>query len=324
MKPIRYYGWTGHTNFGDDVCKEIIKTLKFTFNKKSDTMLFGGGTLLPLHPNQNLYKENIGDLEPKRKIILGSGVLGKNDAAKITAKKLVSYDDELSFTKKYFKDCKHIGLRDEESRKILGMGEVIGDPLFWVKINRSIYKKEIPEYAVLNMGFSEGNVIGDVSAQLNYAKEVLKFTKKFVIGKLGLKVAVLPLQNYDIPFNNMATVYLGQDNILKFEIKNKISQILETMTHAKFAITYKQHGMIAAIASNIPVIPMAYSKKTINVAKEFKLENHIIPLNKVSEKTLEEKYHALKDWPYKRIENKKEEYRKNTFNFIKKINNDFK
>jgi len=297
-----FYTWSGYHNFGDDVILSLTKKLRFTEDKNSDQLLITGGTLLPLFPDQKLFIKNRLDEKKFKKILVyGTGV------------NCMCKQKELEYTRNFLKDCKHIGLRDEASRKKLNMGTVIGDPFFHFYYPK--YEKK--DYVVINLGYNSGDVIGGSIAQLNYIIEVLKFAKEFIVGKLGLKLYPLLLHDIDAFLEKLFKNYIDEKDI--YSVENRYNG-LKIFGEAKFAITYKQHGMITCLCVNTPVIPLAYSQKTINVANEFGLET--IPLDKVSVESLTAYYNKLKDFPFERIEEKIADYKKRFKVFVNEINND--
>lgn len=283
---IYYYGADGYLNYGDDAVKQMIMSMGFEHDENSDILMIGAGTMLPITPHQGRFKE-FNKKKFKDIIVLGAGV---NDPCDETFLKL---------TKEYLKNSDFIGLRDTGSKDLLGFGQVVGDPLFLLSVN-NIKKKP---YALINIGFNYGDVLGGFNSQFEYLIAVAKFVKEFIIGKLGLKVIIMPLEKCDEIFTDALIRHVGIDNIYD---ELPIS-VLQGMSEAQFVLAYKQHGMITALAVGTPVIALAYNKKAINVAKEFGLENHIIPINELTYDKLVESYNRLNTIDYVKIEIKKQE-----------------
>ncbi len=297
-KGFKFYTWANYGNFGDDVVKQIALKKGFKEDNFSNRILITGGTLLPVHPNQILYKRTIqGNVEDV--VVYGAGCI---DPAK---------PEELEFTKEFLKHCKHIGLRDEGSKKVLGMGQVIGDPMFHMDYNN--YEKVKENYVVLNIGFNAGEIFGGTMAQLNYFMEILKFTKKVVIEELGLKVYPLMLHNIDEPAQRLILNYFDAKDIVS---KTTLGPV-DIIGKAQFAITYKQHAMITALCTNTPVMPIAYGQKVINVANEFGIET--VRTDEVTEESLQKLYNNMQNWPYERIKAKKQEYKEKFEKFISEV-----
>ena len=294
---VRYVGWEGYGNYGDDVVKDVIKAMGFTFDEISDTTLFGAGTLFPMSEK---LKERMTDKDPKNIVVFGAAV---NDPKFDTDE----YDKRDKETKELLKKAKFVGLRSEYDKKMLGFGEVIGDPLF------SIVPPQVEKqgFVILNIGHSAGNCWGGLKAELNCFIAMLDFCKK-----LKKQIVILPAWIEDVTLAHMAAGYLGTKH-LSYPIR--LSQMFKLFKAADFAITYKLHPMITALSVNTPVIPIEYRPKIRHVAEDFKIDHLILKTNEVTVEALEEKYELLKKWDYDFVAKMKKERSLKTRNFLKKI-----
>ena len=303
MINIEYIGWAGYTNYGDDFIKDII--LRFGFKEcLSDIRMYGGGTLLPV---SDKLKDIIVNKKIKDIICFGTGV---ND----NVFEIDNYEEYMKETKKELENSEFIGLRCEKDKELLGMGEVIGDPMFSLRIPENITKDD--NLVILNVGQSYGKCWGGVKAEFNCFLTLLDFVKNYIIGELKKEVIVVSLWSPDNVLAITASNYLNAKFFVN-TIENM--EVLGLFSTASAVISYKLHGMITALTVNTPVLPIEYRPKIRNVAKDFGIDNLVIKIDEVTEEKLKEKFEMLKDWNYKKVKDKKNEYGLKTFNFFNKI-----
>ena len=300
---VFYLGIVGYHNYGDDFGKLLIETNGFVHKEDAKVLLIGVGTLFPL--NKDLQKR-INDKSFNEIIVFGTGCVDRR-----FEKDKAQYDDDMKFTKKLLEKAKFIGVRDEFTAKMLGVGEVIGDPFF--SVATAVKKKE--KYVVLNMGRCGYNCWGGLDGQLDTLKSVLKFTKNFIMKELGLDVKVLSL------FVNDNSQSCDMINYLGCEGKDfhNLNVVTDLFANAEFCITYKLHGMITALMTNTPVIALEYKPKVRNVGKDFGIEKFILRTDEVTEESLLEKYKLLSEWDSDFINKKHDEYAKKQFNAVEEI-----
>jgi len=241
--------------------------------------MIGAGTLLPL--TDKLYEK----IPPDYKSI-SCFCTGVTDPAFDER-----FDENMARTRKALKNCAHVGIRSTEERNALGFGEVIGDPFFAV----NTAEPRTPQFVVLNVGTSLGNCWGGIESEMKAYIKTLKFVKKVIMGKLKKKVIIISLWGNDLPYAYAAATYL---KTRFYDRIPTLTDAINVFNNAEFAITYKLHGMITALVTNTPTIAIEYNPKILNVAKDFKIDNQVIGLRDVTEKTLLEKYKSLKDWDY--------------------------
>ena len=319
---VYYYGWAGYQNFGDDMLKHIIlNDFGFEHDENSKTLMIGGGTILPIHPNHQLY--NIMKLDKKRFdniIVVGTGHSYKPETN--------NYNEETNFTKTFLKDSKFIGLRDEESKtymdEYLSSSTVIGDPFYSFNpekfISQNVSLEQLKPYVVIQLGNEVGRVYGGVDADLDYVKETIKFIKEFVIGKLGLKVCFLPLHIRDQFMNEFGAAAIKKENSIVCRDYLNPTAVFTIIANAEFMISYRQHGLIGGLILNTPTIPIVYREKTFNIAKEFGLEKLTIKTSEVTKDELIKRYELLKsNWNTVKIRHKLDDYKQKTSDFVNKI-----
>ena len=316
---IDYIGWNGNSNYGDDIGQKIIDKMGFKPNKDTQIGLIGVGTLFPL----SFIQENFEKELKKELIVFGTGCEDRNfvinnvwkhkvdDADLFLTKQ--SYDKQLKITQNLLKQSKFVGVRDEFTRKTLGFGECIGDPFYSLHIPPKQEQKE--PYVIVNIGRGGFNVWGGIDAEFDTLKNVIKFTKNFLIQKLRLKVLILSLSKNDGFIADTVARYLGCKHISPKDFK----EILTFINNAEFIITYKLHALITALTTNTPVIGIEYRPKIGHTAIDFKIEKHILKTNEVTEETLEKKYYMLKEWNSDFITTKKKEYADKQHHFIEQV-----
>jgi len=305
MINVNYIGYDGFQNYGDDVNKEIVMKLGFQHDENSDIVFIGPGTGFPIPKSkQQLIKENT-----KEVIVFGTGCHTKK-----FYKDENSFEEDMKFTKELLKKAKYIGVRDSYTQKTIGCGKVIGDPFFLLSIPK---KEEIPEkYVILIIGRAGFNCWGEVDGEFNSLKNTIKFTKNFIMKKLGFKVKIFYLFNNDAPLSYEISSYLNESVFKRIEM---YENFLTEYRNAEFIISYKLHGMITALLTNTPIIPIEYVPKITNVASDFKIDNLVLKSNEVTEKQLENKYNLLKNWDYTFIKNKRQKYINLQYKFIEQI-----
>ena len=170
MKKIKvnYLGVTGNENYGDDCGKKIIENLGFKHDENSNILLIGAGTLFPISKDLRKQIKN----EPKEVIVFGSGCWTKEFY------NLGDFDEDLEYSKNLLKKAKFIGLRDEHTREMLGVGEVTGDPFFSSKYKFEYDYEDIDkDYILFCPGRASFNCWGGVDGEMDSLKNTLKFLK---------------------------------------------------------------------------------------------------------------------------------------------------
>lgn len=311
---VKYYGSDPGVNTGDYFVYHAIKGFGFNFNDNANLLLIGGGTMLPI--SEKLVK----GFTPERTFTVGSGVLDKPYSQKLMLNEL-EYDKNLSFTRKFLSKCKFVGLRDNGSKDVLGFGRVIGDPTYMIN-TKGLKSDGLGKYVILNVGFTQGDVIGGITAQLEYLLPILKFAKYYLAKHLGYKICIISFASEDKGFCSLAHRYLGKSHIYDRTDK-KNTDIFNIFSNAEFAITYRQHAMITAIICRIPVIPIAYQEKVINVAKDFNIDKYSITTDMVTEEELFEKHGMLESWDSKQINDKLNYYRATMNDYLSELRREF-
>lgn len=301
---VKYVGWDGYNNFGDDETKTIIEAMGFEHDENADVLMIGAGTLLPLRYQ---LLDKIGNKKYRKKICFCTGVTEKSDD-------YLDYDVDMKYTRKFLEDADFIGIRSQRERDILEMGEVIGDPFFMTdKVDNEDDEKK---YVVLNVGSGLGKGYGGVKKELNAFIEMLDFVKEELIEKQGKNVIVLSVWNMDYPLANLASNYLKVKRIDKIP---NLQEMYEILSKAEYVIGYKLHTMIACLTLNIPFMQVEYARKIRFVAEEFGLEDNLVRVDEINRENLLKSYEAMKKWNHKEIEEKREVLYKKQFDFFTRI-----
>lgn len=306
MVKVHYVGYDNTKNYGDDFNKILIKNFGFNFDENAEITLFGGGTLFPI---RKPLLDRIKNKNPKEIIVFGSGC----DTPEFYNG---DFEKDLEYTKNLLKRAKFIGVRDEYTKKTLGMGEVIGDPFFSITLNKLNIKRG--KYGILNVGRSGFNNWGGIDGELDTYKNMLKFTKKILMDKEKNEMFIIPFFINDILIADDANKYIKQPHI-RNAIENDYFYIPYIFKYAEFSLTYKLHAMILSIATNTPVIPIEYKPKIRHTAQLFGIEHLVLRTDEVTEKSLEEKYELLKTWDNDKIQKRVDEFRNLQQNFFKRI-----
>lgn len=299
---VKYMGWHGYNNYGDDETRRIIASLGFEFDDNSSILMFGAGTLFPMSkmwlPFNSTYYDKV--------VSLCTGV--ENPSFPIE-----NFNERMKETKKILNDSSLIGLRCEEDKKVLGFGEVIGDPFYLIDTDHHNIKKE---YVAINIGQSFGNVWGGLDAEFNSFKILCDYIKNELVGKQHEKVVLFSVWRDDEPFLRTASRYTG---CYSFICEPTIKNIFSIISRSKYLISYKLHALITALSLNIPVVPIEYRPKIIDVARDFGVDKYCIRIDKLTPELLTEKINMLKDWDYDFVKNKKEYYKNKIKAFVNKI-----
>jgi hypothetical protein len=124
LPTIRYVGWTGKENLGDDALLQAITGLldwgRVQTSKRADLLLLGGGTLINREPYLDWLEDN--DSPRIERAVLGTGVANPGFWGRAA---------ESARWKEWLGTCAYLGVRGPHSAAVLGdwgvEAEVVGD-----------------------------------------------------------------------------------------------------------------------------------------------------------------------------------------------------
>ncbi|MBE5918592.1 MAG: polysaccharide pyruvyl transferase family protein [Pseudobutyrivibrio ruminis] len=111
-----------------------------------------------------------------------------------------------------------------------------------------------------------------------------------------------------------------RERIIFEESKKNIIDTINIFQEAKFSITYKTHSTIFSMIANVPVVAIAYHRKTNEFMESMDLENYVLDDNEADYESIMKKIHLLLDnyEEYKVMENEGvERNRKKIFKYIR-------
>lgn len=302
---IKYLGWDGYNNYGDDSTKQIIGSLGFNFDNNSDILMFGAGTMLPV---SDLLKNQIENQNFSKVVSLCSGVENPEFPTK-------DFEQKLQWLKEFIPNKDLISVRCEKDKEVLGFGTVVGDPFYMIDIKEPDNPPE-KKNVIVNIGQSRSKVWGGLDGELDCFRNLCRFIKHELIENRNEKVYLFSVWDEDVPFLKMASTYTGAPFLtLTPTVKNMFSLIAS----AKYLISYKLHAMITALSTNTPVVPIEYRPKIRDVATGFNVDKFCLKTNEVTEQNLKNKIDMLSSWDYDFVNNKKQEYKQKIKDFVNKI-----
>ncbi len=291
---VKYVGWVGKGNLGDEALHEASKKLFSKWDLTTDVVntdiqLFGGGTVLPLWCSNTPPREH--------NIAFGVGVRNPaffNRKKRFDLRSLLGYPfqgagfmrtvgNPFHIGEPYIrrKDIKnlcgyfdYVGVRGFQSQKTLSewniSSEVIGDTALALEVDKEMREQRI----IINIGAS-GEVYGSHEHMLKILKEVCK--------KLG--------KDYDIwlVLLNKKDKKLAQylhDYVDVTAYPREVQSAINLYAQSYMSIGERLHaGVFSAIAST-PSVMLGYRPKCYDFAESINQEKNHIRLDKLSEKKL--------------------------------------
>ncbi|WP_020160199.1 polysaccharide pyruvyl transferase family protein [Methylobacter marinus] len=299
--PCVYYGFIGRNNLGDEAIwhatrilfKEInlhaIKQTRFNLinsllgNKDKHLTVLGGGTLIGDNKSDgtNPFREQFVWLSKTagHKIVFGTGV-GAIDINGNTPSWLLDWKSLLS-------DCEYIGVRGEQSKKVLQTigieSEVIGDSACALALpHRNPVQKK---------------VIGvNVGARTDLLpKEGVATYAEFIGSKYdaGWQVEFYVINPADYALTKNFIHQCGIDHPVIISVYNDTEKYLHRVRETHCFIGTRLHSVILASCAGVPSIMLGYASKSYDFMESIGMEKFNIFISELTIEKLERAFDDL-------------------------------
>lgn len=271
---IRYVGWVGQENFGDEIMLNAVADLVnwgdvHTSGEPAGLLLLGGGTLI----NRGFYLERLQSKDSPRieRAVLGTGVANPSFWG-ITE----PTDQWLDF----LSTCVYVGVRGPMSAEILtdwGMKtapEIVGDPA--LLLTRPIDANPTDE-AVITISPARTNgelwggddesvfaALSDLTAQLVSDGHDVRFLSCFPADDRAIFQIMRSSGHPNLPYHAAYADPAGATRLL---------------AESALVISERLHGAVVAAACGTPFIGLEYRPKVRDFAKSVDMEEFVLATN---------------------------------------------
>lgn len=311
MKKVLLLWYTINRNFGDVLIYRTVKTVLEEYNmqtgymdvgepchkifaeaNKYDFLLFAGGGIIERYiPNViRHFKEDFDELKVPYGIIGVS--IGRFDYK--------GYKESLKF---WIEEAEFFYTRDRYSAEYLNElcdTNKVTESVDVVWGNRKICNNELLRKSLKGVNIRDVPYL-DIQNDLNW-NELKNITKRL---QMDCTISDESDQNLKVKlFENERPVSYNTETTLK------------QIWSCKFIIAMRYHVILVAAANGIPVIPIAYCSKIVELAKQLGIEKYVVEIDKINE--IESKFNELQMYAEQEEKCLKENYIKmrETANFI--------
>jgi len=286
MKKVLLLWYTINDNFGDVLIYETVKTVLEEYNMQTgymdvgepchkvfeeanryDFLLFAGGGIIERYiPNVIRYfKEDFGELRVPYGIIGLS--IGKFDYKE--------YKETLKF---WIEQAEFFYTRDGYSaahlNELCDTNKVKeGVDIVWG--NRLICSNKQSKRSLKGINIRDVPYL-DIQNDLDWHK------LKKLVERLQIDCTIS-----DESGQNLKVRLIELEEIVPYSVKTTLEQIW----NCKFIIAMRYHVILVAAANGIPVIPIAYCPKVMELAKQIGIEKYVVDIDKINE--IEVKFNEL-------------------------------
>lgn len=300
---IKYYGYLGYNNLGDEALYSAINNLFRNFvvfkpkisnkwlsnlldKKKFDIAMLGGGTLicaelkgkgnkkvgLPfIHEFENAIK-NVDEF-----IVFGTGV-DENENGLLVDNWLIEWKEILT-------KAKYVSCRGPRSKRILGNigidAEVIGDPAMSLIKEKDFWAPE-PKTIGVNVRPYKYNV----KVEAEYLGQMAVFLQKLI--QQGWQVEFVAVSPMDIePINVIIDKLTGYEPILHASYSNHES-FFEIARRFKVFFGVRLHAVMLAMCAGVPSTMLSYRKKCHDFSESISMVNLNIDIDNITHSRLDD------------------------------------
>lgn len=278
---VRYVGWTGHDNLGDEAMLEATRLLLpwadvQTSGDPTDLLLLGGGTLI----NRRIYLDWLRDKDSPRseRAVLGTGV-GSPDYWGLTEKP----EDWVQF----LGTCAYVGVRGPHSYETLrswgyqGRLEICGDTA--LALSRP---EDTPDVAdgrlVVSPLSSEGELWGGDDRRVLQAFSELVSAAK-AEGREVWMLACFPRDDR-ICLEIMREA--GYPNLPYLAGYRDTNESMKLLGSASVVVAERLHAAVLAAAAGAPIVGVEYRPKVRDFAASIRQEARVLRSDEVTSEAL--------------------------------------
>lgn len=290
---IKYIGWLGQNNLGDEICFESIrKMLKesgYKYRKEieiesgmcsgmsgdENALIIGGGTLLRLASDSRTSIMKFAIQHDIPVYFFGTGVI---DIPYETVDKITP--EVLDVMNKSASVC----VRGPQSRRNLANNgffgsKIISDP--GLTISDEFFNNSNSNKVGINIGSTCHNLFGSEKYVMLAIEKIIDY-----LSKRGFEVILFPMWDKDFEILKQ----IPKTN--KFSVVNwshEISDLVGLMSQFRFIIGMKLHSIITAACLGIPYASLSYRNKCIDFSEGMNLERYCVKTDEpcLSDKIIE-------------------------------------
>jgi polysaccharide pyruvyl transferase WcaK-like protein len=276
---IKYIGWLGQNNLGDEICYNVIKNLlekKATEYRKEisiesgmnsgmsgdeHALVIGGGTLLRLASDSRTSVMKFAIQHDIPVYFFGTGVID------------IPYETVDRITPEVLEILNRstVCVRGPQSRKNLADNgffgaKVISDPGLLVSPKYASSKES--KIVGINIGSTCHNLFGSEKYVMGATERIIDY-----LTLRGFEVILFPMWDKDFEIIKQ----LSRDSKFKaISWDGDIQKFLDTLSGFKFIIGMKLHAIVTAASLGIPYISLAYRNKCVDFSESIGLEKYCI------------------------------------------------
>jgi glycosyltransferase involved in cell wall biosynthesis len=281
VKPkIRYVGWNGHDNLGDDAMLEAVRSLfswaDVATARRGKLLMLGGGTLI----NRANYLEWLVRQDSPRmeRAVFGTGVANPEYwGQRESAEEWVRFLDS----------CSYVGLRGPKSLRTIrdwgftGDAEVVGDPALLLTLGDTVRERRA-DRVVVTPAWTSGELWGK--------------NDRTVLGALADMIQRLLAEGREVV---MLSCFPGDDRHILEMMRaadapdlpymagyDDLPAALELLASAGLVVAERLHGAVLAAAVNTPFLAIEYRPKVTDFAASLGLERLVLRSDSVTAASL--------------------------------------
>lgn len=266
---IRYVGWTGHDNLGDEAmllaAAELFEWGDVETSHRGDLLLLGGGTLI----NRANYLEWLIRHDSPRieRAVFGTGVAhpdfwGQREPAEGWAR--------------FLESCAFVGVRGPESLRILrswgftGSARVVGDPALALSVSDA--PARVPGRAVVSPAWTGGELWGG-SDQVVLAAMADLVKRLAAEGRDVVMLSCFPGDDRHI-FEMMRAA--GVPELPYVAGYDNVRGALRLLASAEVVVAERLHAAVLAAAAGSPFVAVEYRPKVADFAASVDMQDFVV------------------------------------------------
>lgn len=191
-----------------------------------------------------------------------------------------------------YRQATMITVRDEASKSTLselGFNQheinVVADPTFSTSLKGTLEKEGLTEKKQLFISIRDW---------LDHTPTILRVMTEFLtnLKQEGWEFTFVAMQSIQEEDQSILKMFISQVGGKLF-IPQSFSELLQEMSQADAAVGMRYHFLIAALLTNTPFIPIAYSPKVSQLVVNTPLEPYLIPVQKLDLNQLQSNFERL-------------------------------